>query len=699
MIRNPKALLAALAKGGVTTLGGVPDGFDAFVFADCARALAGAGREGSALIVHIARDGQRAQAFVEALAFAAPEIEALHFPGWDCQPYDRVSPTGEIAARRMTVLSRLARTRSSPERPRILSTTVNAVLQRVPPLSWVAGTSFSAAPGNAVDLNALVQWLELNGFLRSSTVRDTGDYAVRGGIVDLFAPGMPAPARLDFFGDTLESIRSFDPESQRTVLQLRSLDLVPMSEVQLTTEVIKRFRQGYVAAFGGATRDDALYEAVSEGRRHAGLEHWLPLFHARLSLNAGASQDPAGKSGLAQFTADLLRRGTGQHTADELDVIIEGMGASLSVECSADESALSLTVPADLAEPALDVLLEVALTPAFADQEVESARRRALAALQSDLDEAGTVASRALVALGFGALHPYGHPTQGYSKHLASIGRADALLFHAARYRPQGALLAVVGEGEPARLLEFARQMLERWQPSWQSPMELAAPVWPPAASRALQAGAPLLRALVVHKPDSTQAQVRIVSPGLPKRTARYAEAVVANTALGGGFTSVLVDAIRVDRGLSYSVASRLLMYRHAGLSVFASFTKNETLRALIDVALDKMRGYAATGPSAEALEKVRPYLAGLYPLGIESHEALAESVADAILDGVGLQHLQTYRSRVLSVTPEAVRAAAADLSPARPGARLVIVGDAEVAQRALEGLCPVEVRQLEEFA
>ena len=238
--------------------------------------------EGPAVLVHVARDGQRQQNFANSLGFIAPEIEILTFPAWDCQPYDRVSPNTAITAQRMTTLARLARSKTSEDKPRILSTTVNALVQRVPPKARIAAETFSAAPGNVVDTTLLIGWLEANGFLRTGTVRDTGEYAVRGGIIDLFPAGLPNPVRLDFFGDALESIRAFDPETQRTVGTLRSLDLVPMSEVQLTTESIKRFRQAYVAAFGAPTRDDRLYEAISEGRRYPGLEHWMPLFHDHL---------------------------------------------------------------------------------------------------------------------------------------------------------------------------------------------------------------------------------------------------------------------------------------------------------------------------------------------------------------------------------------------------------------------------------
>jgi transcription-repair coupling factor (superfamily II helicase) len=271
-----------LAEGGAVTLSRAPEGYDAFVVAALTRALARAGEERAVTLVFVARDSLRAQNFIDALGFAAPEIEALYLPSWDCQPYDRVSPNAAVSAERMTVLARLARTRGAIERPRILVGSVSALTQRVPPLSYVGSAAFSAAPGNSVRMEDLALWLESNGFSRASTVRDVGDYATRGGILDLFPPGAPSPIRLDFFGDMLESIRAFDAETQRSVGRLRSLDLVPMSEARLTTESIRRFRQAYALEFGAPAPNDELYAAVSEGRRPIGLEHWLPLLYEKL---------------------------------------------------------------------------------------------------------------------------------------------------------------------------------------------------------------------------------------------------------------------------------------------------------------------------------------------------------------------------------------------------------------------------------
>ena len=270
-----------LKAGRPFTLAGVPDGAEGLVIADLARAIAGSKNAPAISLAVVCRDGARMAAASRALSFFAPDIEVLEFPAWDCLPYDRVSPHRAVVAQRVMTLARLARV-TGREHPAVLLTTVNAVLQRVPERAAIAKQSLSVAPGNVAPMANIIQWLELNGFNRAATVREAGDYAVRGGIVDLFAPGMDSPVRLDFFGDTMESIRSFDPETQRTTNELRALDLVPVAEFQLTSDTIRAFRTGYVAEFGAAAPDDALYEAVTEGRKHAGMEHWLPLFHRGL---------------------------------------------------------------------------------------------------------------------------------------------------------------------------------------------------------------------------------------------------------------------------------------------------------------------------------------------------------------------------------------------------------------------------------
>jgi transcription-repair coupling factor (superfamily II helicase) len=276
---NTVAPAARLAPGKPLAIANVPDGFEGVVVADLARSVAARAKAGPALLV-LCRDAERLAAVQRALGFFAPTTETLAFPAWDCLPYDRVSPNAAVSARRMATLARLAS--GAAAAGTIVLSTVNSALQRVPPRAQVATQTLALKRGQVRPMSEIVRWLETNGFSRSSTVRDVGEYAVRGGIVDLYAPGAETPVRLDFFGDELETIRGFDPESQRTTVQLKVLDLVPTSEVQLDDETRRRFRMNYAAEFGGATAGDPLAQAVAEGRRHPGMEHWLPLFTERL---------------------------------------------------------------------------------------------------------------------------------------------------------------------------------------------------------------------------------------------------------------------------------------------------------------------------------------------------------------------------------------------------------------------------------
>ncbi|MDX8497315.1 transcription-repair coupling factor [Mesorhizobium sp. VK4C] len=263
-------------RAGQFIVDGVADGYEAFALVRTAHEIAP-----NKPVLFVARDGQRLPAIIEALAFAAPGLPVLELPAWDCLPYDRVSPGADAAARRLDALSAIIALAKKPHRAVIL-TTANALLQRIPPAGLIEAQTFHAKPGNQIDMNVLIARLETSGFERVPTVRDVGEFAVRGGILDLFAPGWSEALRLDFFGDTLESIRVFDVATQRTTGQRKSMALQAMSEVALTPETISRFRRSYIEAFGAPSRDDALYAAVSEGRRFAGMEHWLPFFYERL---------------------------------------------------------------------------------------------------------------------------------------------------------------------------------------------------------------------------------------------------------------------------------------------------------------------------------------------------------------------------------------------------------------------------------
>jgi len=256
------------------TVGGAPEGFDARLVLQEVEARAGP-------VIHVARDDKRMAAMAAALDFFAPDMPVIRFPGWDCLPYDRVSPNADISATRMATLATLVH--GAPQRF-VLLTTLNAVTQRVPPRDVLREAAFAAARGERIDEKALRDFLVRMGFSQAPTVTEPGDYALRGGIIDIYPPGEAGPVRLDLFGDVLDGIRRFDPGSQRTTDTLQKIELAPVSEVILDDEAIRRFRQNYRIEFGAAGTDDPLYEAVSAGRKHAGVEHWLPFFHERLEL-------------------------------------------------------------------------------------------------------------------------------------------------------------------------------------------------------------------------------------------------------------------------------------------------------------------------------------------------------------------------------------------------------------------------------
>ncbi len=270
------------------TLVNVPDGMQPLVLARLVEQRLSEAPGARVAAVFVARDGRRLQRMEDVLRAMLPGHTILTLPAWDCLPYDRVSPNGVTIAARMTAISTLT---DAGTRGAIVLTAVNALIQKLPPRDIVAGMSFAAQAGQVVDSTKLVEWASLNGYLRVPTVRETGEYAVRGGLVDLFPAGMETPLRFDFFGRQLESIRTFDPGTQRTSGNIPAIALAPMSEVLLNADTIRRFRARYTAMFGGNTADDPLYGAISAGQRYPGFEHWLAFYYDHLDRLADYTDD------------------------------------------------------------------------------------------------------------------------------------------------------------------------------------------------------------------------------------------------------------------------------------------------------------------------------------------------------------------------------------------------------------------------
>jgi zinc protease len=404
----------------------------------------------------------------------------------------------------------------------------------------------------------------------------------------------------------------------------------------------------------------------------------VPLAAVRVVVRGGSSLDPEGRAGLAHLVALVSRRGTRRRSGARIDEDVEALGAELGAGVDEDAGYLGLSAPLESLPRCLDVLSEVSAEPTFPPAEVARLRRRETAGLAHDLDEPGVIADRAMSAAAFGR-HPYAHPPEGRVRDIAAARRADLVAFHERWIRPERSIVVVVGPAPAGEVISAVRRRFARWR--GRGGGETALPP-PPPIGRAV---------LVVDKPDLTQTQLRIVSPGFARASADYLPGVVAGAVLGGGFTSRLNEALRVNRGLTYGVRSRFSPSREGGLFVVSTYTKNETAAEVVEVALAEIARFRDDGPGEEELSRTKSYLCGLYPLSLETHEQLAEKLTDLELYGLPDDEIVLFRERVRAVSAEACREVARRYFPGERGI-VVAVGPAKVLARGLERFGPVKV-------
>jgi zinc protease len=378
---------------------------------------------------------------------------------------------------------------------------------------------------------------------------------------------------------------------------------------------------------------------------------------------------------LTDFMLRLLRRGTLRRSAEALDEAIEFVGGTLHAGSFEDYSTLSMTAPVAHLGTLLQVLAELVQKPRFAPQEIKAARERTLAELANDLDDPSALADRVMLRAFWGT-HPYAHDVGGWARSVRRFTRDAVQRFYRERLGPKALSLYVVGPVNAGPV----RRVVERAFGGWRA--QVVAPPQPKTVTRLAHPG----EIWVVDKPEQTQSQVRLANFGYA-RGAPYAHAVqVMNAAVGGGFTSRLVNEVRVNRGLSYGVSSSLDPLRAGGVYQVGSFTKTESTRELIDVVLSVLGAARQEGITDQELRHAQRYLAGTYPLRTETNEAMAAALADVEFYGLSAEWIERYRERLYEVTREQAHAAAERiLLSERP--TLVVVGQAKKVKKQLEGL------------
>jgi zinc protease len=406
----------------------------------------------------------------------------------------------------------------------------------------------------------------------------------------------------------------------------------------------------------------------------------LPLVSLRLVIQAGSAQDPAGKEGLADFTARLLRRGTKRLAAREIDDAVEFVGASLGTGVSEELFLVNITTPAEHLDAMLDVMGQLVREPTFPEEEVASARTRALAQLANDQDDPGMLADRALTRAYWGA-HPYGHDPSGRPSTVRTFTREDVVRFHREQLGPKVALLTVVGAVEPQAVFRAAERAFAGWTGG------------PESRARAKATGGPALagKVVVVDKPDQTQTQVRLAGRGFAFGGPDHFPCMVMNTALGGGFTSRLVNEIRVNRGLTYGIASYFEALQADGAFLVTTFTKTETTGKILKLTLAELKKMRQKGMTAGELAHAQTYLSGLYPLRTETNDSVAGTLAQVRLYGVDTDWVERYQERVRAVTLKEANAVAASYLFAQPPL-VVLVGNAAALREQVAPFGEVQV-------
>lgn len=416
------------------------------------------------------------------------------------------------------------------------------------------------------------------------------------------------------------------------------------------------------------------------------LHHEQPVVSMRLLVRTGSASDPKDKLGLANLSAAVLDQGTATQSAGEIADSIDFIGGALGAGAGTDLSFINMVVMTDSFETGMRLLSDVARRPAFSQEEIDRQKQQALSGLQVSNQDPGYVADTVFDRLVYG-FHPYGLPSNGTQDSLAGITRDDLPAFHKRYFTPANAILAIVGDLPAAEAFATAKKVFSDWE---SRDFETERFIDPPAATR---------RVIVVNKPDAVQTEIRVGHIGIQRKHPDYMALNLATRILGGEGSNRLHQVLRTERGLTYGAQADMNALKESGDFKAETNTRSDATAEVVRLMVDEFWRMQRERVGERELENAKAYLTGSFPLTIETPDAIAMQVLNAVFYGLPLDELQNFRDRVNAVTVDDIqRVARTYFKPDRLS--IVLVGNASAftAQLAGIGLPQFEIVEIDDL-
>ena len=392
------------------------------------------------------------------------------------------------------------------------------------------------------------------------------------------------------------------------------------------------------------------------------------------------------QAALAEATADLLTEGAGSRTSEQLAREVETLGGRISSTANDDYAGVIGSVVAENVERMMSMLADVVIRPSFPENEVALHKRNRIQNLVVQRQDPAYLASEQFDRVVFGS-HPYAIASPSPAS-IEALNREKIEQFYRSHLRPRGSVVVIAGDFNLDRITETARALFSQWKENTarESASEQASHQFPQPEER---------RVYLIDRPGSEQADIRIGGLGITRGHPDYFPLLVTNAILGAGTNSRLFMNIRERKGFAYDVYSSVDSMRYGGTVVGGAQTRSEVVGPAIKEVLSEFDRLGRIRVTPSELQGAKNYLNGLFSLALSTQGGVAERIAQMYLLGLGGNYLESYRTRIESVTPDQVQQAARKyLGIARPV--VVVVGDASKLKNQLESIGPVEVLSIE---